>query len=82
MHNLVTRRKQEDCKLLRKASSDIENTIIDFCFTLLQLISANCKEKWKMFKKKKLNVYIEGSVNILFCFNFIFLFNDIDTCCK
>ena len=52
MHNLVTRRKQEDCKLLRKASSDIENTIIDFCFTLLQLISANCKEKWKMFKKK------------------------------
>ena len=49
MHTLVTRRKQEDCKLLRKTSSVIENTIIDFCFTLLQLFSANYREKWRMF---------------------------------
>ena len=35
-----------------------------------------------VLEKKLLNVYIEGSVNILFGFNFIFLFNYIDTCCK
>ena len=50
MHNLVTMRKQEDCKLLRKTSLVIE--IIDFYFTLLQLISANYREKWGIVLKK------------------------------
>ena len=81
MHNLVTNRKQVDCQLSWKTSSIIENTITDICLMLLQLISLDYRKKSNredIFEKTLLSVSGEGSVNILFCFDFIFLFSVID----
>ena len=44
----------------------------------MQTVEKN--QKKDVFEKTLLNVYGEGSVNIWFCFNLIFLFSVTDVC--